>query len=93
MQIPDIKTASWASALTYDMIYQQPVVYEFKNITAPTLIIIGQTDRTIVGKKFVPKDKVNEHGKYPELGKAMYQQIEKSTLIELPGIGHIPHIQ
>jgi len=93
MQIPDMKTAAWASALTYDMIYQQPVVYEFKNITVPTLIIIGQSDRTIVGKKLVPKEKLSEHGQYPELGKALYQQIKKTTLIELPGVGHIPHIQ
>ena len=93
MQIPDMKTAAWSSALTYDMIYQQPVVYEFKNISVPTLIIIGQSDRTIVGKKLIPKEKLARHGQYPELGKALNQQIKKSTLIELPGVGHIPHIQ
>ena len=57
MQIPDMKTAAWASALTYDMIYQQPVGYEFKNITQPTLIIIGQADRTIVGKKLLSDER------------------------------------
>jgi pimeloyl-ACP methyl ester carboxylesterase len=93
MQVPDKKTAAWASALTYDMIYQQPVVYEFKNISQPTLIIIGQTDRTIVGKKLVPKEIVNEHGNYPQLGKMLHEQIQNSKLVELEGIGHIPHVQ
>jgi pimeloyl-ACP methyl ester carboxylesterase len=93
MQIPDKRTAAWASALTYDMIYQQPVVYEFKNISQPTLIIIGQSDRTIVGKKLVPKEIVGLHGLYPELGKLFHEQVKNSKLVELEGIGHIPHVQ
>jgi pimeloyl-ACP methyl ester carboxylesterase len=93
MQIPDKKTAAWASALTYDMIYQQPVVYEFKNIQQPTLIIIGQLDRTIVGKKLVPKELVVQHGNYPQLGKTFHEQVKNSKLVELEGIGHIPHVQ
>lgn len=93
LQIPDFKTAAWASALTYDMIYQQPVVYEFKNITQPTLIVIGQLDRTVVGKNLLTKEIAQHHGQYPELGKMLHQQISKSVLVELPGVGHIPHIQ
>lgn len=30
LQIPDFKTATWASALTYQMIYEQPVVYKIQ---------------------------------------------------------------
>lgn len=93
MQIPDKRTAAWASALTYDMIYQQPVLYEFKNITRPTLIIIGQADRTIVGKKLVPKELVSRHGLYPQLGKLFHEQVKNSKLVELEGTGHIPHVQ
>ncbi|MBT1705544.1 alpha/beta hydrolase, partial [Chryseosolibacter indicus] len=39
---PNYKLIAWNSALTYDMIFTQPVVYEFQNIKAPTLLIIGQ---------------------------------------------------
>lgn len=56
LQIPDFKQATWASALTYQMIYEQPVVYEFKYIQQPTLIIIGQEDRTVVGKNMLTKE-------------------------------------
>src|ERR1022692_4687867 len=33
---------AWSSALTYQMIYEQPVVYEMGEISRPTLLIIGQ---------------------------------------------------
>ena len=93
MQVPDFKTAAWASALTYDMIYQQPVVYEFNQIKTPTMIIIGQADRTIVGKSLLTKEVAEKHGQYPQLGETLQRQIAGSTLVKLPGVGHIPHIQ
>jgi pimeloyl-ACP methyl ester carboxylesterase len=93
LQLPDFKTATWASALTYQMIYEQPVVYELKNIKVPVLSIIGQADRTIVGKNLLDKSVVQQHGQYPLLGKQLQEQIRGSKLVELKGVGHIPHIQ
>jgi pimeloyl-ACP methyl ester carboxylesterase len=93
LQIPDFKTATWASALTYEMIYEQPVVYEFKNINLPTLIIIGQSDRTVFGRNLLSKEVIAQHGNYPQLGKWLQSQIKNSKLVELDGVGHIPHIQ
>lgn len=86
------KTA-WANALTYQMIYEQPVVYEFKNLKKPTLIIIGDQDRTVPGKNLLDKALAAAHGQYPELGSWLNQQIKNSILMELSGVGHIPHIQ
>lgn len=90
---PRFRQIAWVNALTYQMIYEQPVCYEFRNIKVPTLLIIGQADRTIVGKARVPKAIVNQYGQYPELGKRTKQQISGSQLVALPGVGHIPHIQ
>ncbi|HLP51642.1 MAG TPA: alpha/beta hydrolase [Chitinophagales bacterium] len=90
---PNFDEIARVNALTYQMIYEQPVCYEFKNITTPTLLIIGQEDRTIVGKQLLNKEQVAAHGQYPALGKQTNQQIKNSTLVELPGVGHIPHIQ
>ncbi len=89
----DFTKTAWANAVTYQMIYEQPVCYEFKNIKVPTLLIIGTADRTIVGKARVPKNEVDQHGQYQLLGKLVRQQIANSKLVELPGVGHIPHIQ
>jgi pimeloyl-ACP methyl ester carboxylesterase len=75
------------------MIYEQPVVYEFKNIKQPALIIIGLEDRTVVGKNLLSKQDVAKFGQYPLLGKKLKGEIKGSRLIELKGVGHIPHIQ
>lgn len=93
LQQPDFKHATWASALAYQMIYEQPVAYEFSNIRQPTLIIIGQEDRTIVGKNLLSQELISHYGQYPQLGKKLQQQIKGAKLIELKGVGHIPHIQ
>ena len=90
---PDFPQTAWANALTYQMIYEQPVCYEFKNVKAKTLIIIGQEDRTIVGKTRVSKELLNIHGQYPIMGKQIHEEIKESTLVQLTGVGHIPHIQ
>lgn len=90
---PDSLNVAWANALTYQMIYEQPVLYEFKYVKAPTLMLIGQEDRTIVGKGLLSKEVIAQHGQYPQLGKWFHQQIKNSKLVELKGVGHIPHVQ
>ncbi|RIV25046.1 alpha/beta hydrolase [Fibrisoma montanum] len=90
---PNFEEIAWANALTYQMIYEQPVVYEFDRIRVPTLLIIGQEDRTVVGKALLPKDQQAKYGQYPELGKQTARRIKDSKLVELPGVGHIPHSQ
>lgn len=90
---PDFQKIAWVNAVTYQMIYEQPVVYEFKNIKKPTLIMIGQADRTIVGKNLLDKAAIATHGQYPALGKWLNTQIKNSILMELKGVGHIPHVQ
>jgi pimeloyl-ACP methyl ester carboxylesterase len=82
-----------ASALTYQMIYEQPVCYEFSYIKTKTLLIIGQADRTVVGKARVKKDLLSMAGQYPELGRKTSKLILNSSLVELPGVGHIPHFE
>lgn len=82
-----------AAALTYQMIYEQPVRAEFHLIGCPTLLVIGQTDRTAVGKAAAPPDVRETLGNYPALGKAAAADIPKSRLVELDGVGHIPHLE
>lgn len=66
---PDHKIIAWNAALTYDMVFTQPVYYEFENIKVPTLLIIGQWDRTAVGKNLVHDSITKTMGNYPELGR------------------------
>lgn len=80
-------------ANTYDMIYTQPVVHDFPDISCPTLLIIGQRDRTALGKDLVTEEKKATLGQYPELGRATAEAIPNSKLVEIEGIGHLPHIE
>jgi pimeloyl-ACP methyl ester carboxylesterase len=84
---------AWSSALTYEMIYEQPVVYELDEISRPTLLIIGQDDRTVLGKNRLPARLQSLAGQYPALGRKAHAAIPGSTLVELPDCGHIPHLQ
>jgi pimeloyl-ACP methyl ester carboxylesterase len=80
-------------ALTTDMIFTQPVCYELKNLRVPVTLIIGQKDRTAVGKERIADHTQVAPGNYPELGKKTLAAIKNSKLVELPGMGHIPHIE
>ena len=82
-----------SSALTYQMIYEEPVCYEFGNLRAKTLLVIGQADRTVVGKARVKKDLLPRVGQYPELGRKTAALIPGARLVELPDVGHIPHFE
>ncbi|WP_017732168.1 alpha/beta fold hydrolase [Nafulsella turpanensis] len=84
---------AWNAALTYDMIFTQPVVYEFDQLEVPTLLIIGQRDRTALGKNLVSPEVRETLGNYPDLGKATARKIKNSKLVELNNVGHLPHIE
>jgi pimeloyl-ACP methyl ester carboxylesterase len=82
-----------SAALTYQMIYEQPVCHEFAALRPKTLLVIGQADRTVVGKARVPKELLPSAGQYPELGRKTAQLIPGARLAELPNVGHIPHLE
>ncbi|APA64467.1 MULTISPECIES: alpha/beta fold hydrolase [Maribacter] len=89
----DYKRIAWNAALTYDMIFTQPVVYEFEKIKVPTLLIIGTRDRTALGKPLVSEEVRKTMGLYDTLGKTTKQKIKNAQLVEIENIGHLPHIE
>ena len=84
---------AWDSALTSDMVFTQPVVYELADITQPTLLVIGQRDRTAIGKELVPPPIAAKLGNYPELGRRAAAAIPRAELVEIEGVGHIPQVE
>ncbi|MET1055919.1 MAG: alpha/beta hydrolase [Pedobacter sp.] len=81
------------AAMTFTMIYEQPVLYEFPNIIVPTTLFIGREDKTIVGKGLLSPEMQAAHGQYKLLGKQTAARIPKAKLIEFEGCGHIPHME
>ncbi|HEV3193553.1 MAG TPA: alpha/beta hydrolase, partial [Polyangiaceae bacterium] len=92
-QHPDYPKVAWASALTADMIFTQPVVYEFPLVKVPTLLIIGQRDRTAVGRAWATKDVAVKLGDYPALGRKTMGAIPGAKLVEISGAGHLPQVE
>jgi pimeloyl-ACP methyl ester carboxylesterase len=82
-----------ASALTGQMIYEQPVIHEFPLIKARTLLVIGQEDRTAVGKNRASAEARPTLGQYPQLGRAAAAAIPGAMLVPLERVGHIPHFE
>lgn len=81
------------SAKLYDMILTQPVVEELPQLRVPTLLIIGQRDRTAVGKAWAASGVRETLGDYPRLGREAARAIPKAKLVELPGLGHLPQFE
>jgi pimeloyl-ACP methyl ester carboxylesterase len=89
---PEYRRVAWDAALTSDMVFTQPVVYELDRLKMPTLLIIGQYDRTAIGKDRVPKEVAERMGNYPVLGKAAARRIPGARLVEIPDAGHLPQV-
>jgi pimeloyl-ACP methyl ester carboxylesterase len=90
---PDYARVAWCAALTTDMIFTQPVLYEFKDVRAPTLLVVGQRDRTAVGKDQASKEVAAKPGNYPELGRKAAAAIPGCKLVEIEGAGHLPQVE
>ena len=92
-QGPGHNVVAWNSALIYDMIFTQPVVYEFKDLKMPTLLMIGDADTTAIGSDIAPPQVKAKIGHYAVLGKQAAHIIPHSTLIEFHGLGHAPQME
>ncbi|MBN3967794.1 alpha/beta hydrolase [Pseudomonas gregormendelii] len=90
---PGKTQVAWNSALIYDMIFTQPVYYEFKDLKVPTLLLIGTSDTTAIGKDIAPPQVKAKIGHYEVLGKEVAKLIPQSSLVEFPGMGHAPQME
>lgn len=89
---PEYPRFARVSAETAQMIYEQPVVHQLGQLEVPTLLVIGQEDRTALGAGRVADSVRATLGQYPELGERAAERIPNARLVELDGIGHIPHL-
>jgi len=89
----DFPRYAMVAALTYEMIYEQPVCYEFGQIKVPAVLFTGKQDKTIVGKASLTPEEQAKHGQYRLLGPETAKKIPNCKLIEFDNCGHIPHIE
>ncbi|MFI7857548.1 alpha/beta fold hydrolase [Pseudomonas promysalinigenes] len=92
-QGPGHEAVAWNSALIYDMIFTQPVYYEFKDLQMPTLLLIGDKDTTAIGSDIAPPEVKAKLGKYQDLGPQVAKLIPQGELVTFEGMGHAPQIE
>ena len=90
---PDYDRIAYNAAQTTEMLYTQPVVYEFKHLTMPVTFILGQRDKTAPGRAWAPEANKPLMGNYPLLGPKVVAMIPQGKLIKMPGLGHMPFVE
>ncbi|MFC3124100.1 alpha/beta fold hydrolase [Pseudoroseomonas globiformis] len=83
----------WNQAQASDMIFTQPVLYQFPTIRVPTLLLSGDKDNTAIGKAAAPRDLQPKLGDYPALAPRAAEAIPNSKLVRFEDLGHSPQIQ
>jgi len=84
---------AWAQAKTDEMVFTQPVIYDFPSIEAQTLLLIGELDTTAPGAARAPSEIAEALGNYPVLAKEAEEAIPNATLVTFPEMGHSPQIE
>ncbi|MGR2707967.1 alpha/beta fold hydrolase [Pseudomonas sp. AU10] len=90
---PGQKEVVWNSALIWDMIFTQPVYYEFKDLKVPTLLLIGTSDTTALNRDLASPEVSAKIGNYKVLGKHVAKLIPRATLVEFADRGHSPQVE
>lgn len=90
---PGGEIVAWNQALTSDMIFTQPVVHELETLRPPTLLFIGETDRTAPGSNRAPPELQTRLGQYRQLGPRVARSIPNARLITFPDLGHSPQVE
>jgi hypothetical protein len=59
----------------------------------PVALIVGKLDRTAIGKERAPEETAKQLGNYPLLAKKTAAEIKHCLLLDMEGIGHVPHVE
>ncbi len=84
---------AWNHALTADMVMTGPVIHEVDNLDVPVVLLIGDRDRTAIGRDRVDEELADRLGDYPRLSRELAARLPEAELVLFKGIGHMPHIE
>lgn len=93
LQSPEYPRYAKASALTYQMMFEQPIRHEYHLLKMPTLLIIGQSDRSVFFRRYASPEAIKPLGHWPELGRAAVKDLPDGKLVEIENAGHVSHIE
>jgi pimeloyl-ACP methyl ester carboxylesterase len=90
---PDYPRWARAAALTFQMIYQQPVRYEYRLIASPVLLVVGAEDHVVPLGQYATPAEAARLGDFVALSAAAAQDIPRATRVVIPDCGHVPHLE
>jgi pimeloyl-ACP methyl ester carboxylesterase len=90
---PDYPRWARAAALTFQMIYQQPVRHEYYLIAPPTLLIVGADDHVVPLGQYASPEEVRRLGDFKTLSEQAVRDIPRAERAVIPECGHIPHLE
>jgi pimeloyl-ACP methyl ester carboxylesterase len=90
---PDYPRWARASALTFQMIYQQPVRHEYHLIAPPTLLIVGAEDHVVPLGQYARPEVAARLGDFKALSEQAVRDIPRAERLVISDCGHIPHLE
>jgi len=90
---PDADLMARVASHTYQMAYEQPVVYEFPRLRTPVLLVAGNRDRSAIGRNRVSPEVRETMGRFIELVPATVAAMPDARGEILDNVGHIPHLE
>ena len=93
LESPEYPRLAKASALIYEMMFEEPIRDEYKLLKMPVLLIIGQEDRSVFFRRYASPEATKPLGNWPALGRAAAKDLPDGKLVEIEGAGHISHIE
>jgi pimeloyl-ACP methyl ester carboxylesterase len=90
---PEYPRWARASALIYDMMFNEPNRQEYHLLKMPVLLIIGQSDRSVFFRRYASADAIKPLGNWPLLGREALKDLPDGKLVEIADSGHVSHIE
>jgi pimeloyl-ACP methyl ester carboxylesterase len=93
LKSPEYPRWAMASALVYQMMFDEPIRQDYKYLNMPVLLVIGQNDHSVFFRRYAPPEATKGLGHWAELGREAVKELPNGRLAEIEGSGHIPHIE
>jgi len=93
LQSPEYPRWARASALTYDMIFNEPIRHEYRLLKMPVLLVIGQSARSVFFRRYASPEAIKPLGNWPMLGREALKDLPDGKLVEITDAGHVPHAE